>query len=268
MAGLAALALSGCAGNGDGLDQNGRPVGSGGPGDGPLVATFESIQANVFTPLCTACHAGAAAPQGLRLDAASSFDLLVGVASSEVPSLQRVRPGDPDRSYLVQKLDGSAAVGGRMPLGGPYLDAATIEVVRQWIRDGAPRATSAVAAMKPFALAMSSPANGERVIEAPAQLVLAFTRELDVTRLDGANVHLRRLDSDGNAVVALAARLNVPAANPSALVVTPGAALSAGRYALQVDGAALADLAGHPLGSDPSATPPGVRIVFDVENSR
>src|SRR3954452_24907099 len=102
---VAALAIAGCAGSGEGLDGNGRPIGSGGPG-GPLVATFDSIQENVFTPICTTCHAGGAAPQGLRLDSANSYDLLVGVASNEVPSLMRVSPGDPDHSYLVQKLEG------------------------------------------------------------------------------------------------------------------------------------------------------------------
>jgi hypothetical protein len=28
-----------------------------------------------------------------------------------------VKPGDPDNSYLVQKIEGRASVGGRMPLG-------------------------------------------------------------------------------------------------------------------------------------------------------
>jgi hypothetical protein len=61
----------------------------------------------------------------------------VGVSSVEVSSLRRVNPGNPNDSYLVQKLEGSAAVGARMPFGGPYLDAATIALVRQWIADGA-----------------------------------------------------------------------------------------------------------------------------------
>ena len=135
-----AVALAACGGgSGEGLDSNGRPVGEGGGGGGPLQPTFASIQANVFTPICTACHAGAAAPVGLRLDAGSSYDLLVGVASGEVGSLQRVNPGDPDASYIIQKLEGRAAVGVRMPYGGPYLDDATIAVIRQWIAACAPR---------------------------------------------------------------------------------------------------------------------------------
>lgn len=134
-----ALVLAGCGGgSGEGLDRNGRPLGTGN-GGGPLTASFTSIQDNVFTPICTGCHAGAAAPMGLRLDAASSYALLVGVASGEVSSLQRVAPGRPDDSYVIQKLEGHAAVGARMPLGGPYLDDATIAVIRQWIAAGAAR---------------------------------------------------------------------------------------------------------------------------------
>jgi len=136
-AGLTAVLASCGGGSGEGLDSSGRPTG--GTAGGPLTASFASIQDNVFTPVCTGCHAGAAAPAGLRLDAASSYALLVGVASAEVSSLQRVAPGRPDDSYLIHKLEGRAAVGARMPLGGPYLDDATIAVIRQWIAAGAPR---------------------------------------------------------------------------------------------------------------------------------
>ena len=139
LAALAAAALAGCGGgSGEGLDANGRPLGEGGE-TGALQPTLASIQANVFTPVCTGCHAGASAPVGLRLDAANAYALLVGVASGEVSSLQRVKPGDPDNSYLIQKLQGNAAAGARMPFGGPYLDDATIAVIRTWIANGAPR---------------------------------------------------------------------------------------------------------------------------------
>lgn len=136
--GAAAMVIAGCGGgSGAGLDANGRPLGEGDDPSGPMTASFSSIQSHVFTPICTACHAGGAAPQGLRLDAANSFTMLVGVASAEVPSLKRVAPGDADNSYLVQKLEGHQSVGARMPFGGPYLDANTIGLIRQWISNGA-----------------------------------------------------------------------------------------------------------------------------------
>lgn len=130
--------IAGCGGgSGDGLDSNGRPVGEGDDPSGPMTASFSSIQSHVFTPMCTACHSGSAAPRGLRLDSANSYAMLVDVASGGVPSLKRVAPGDATNSYLVHKLEGHAAVGARMPLGGPYLDATAMALIRQWINNGA-----------------------------------------------------------------------------------------------------------------------------------
>src|SRR5271154_3009301 len=140
----ATLLIAACAGNGAGLDDNGQPIVPGGTTP-PLSADFDSIQANIFTPICSVCHVGGAAPEGLRLDAANSYNLLVGVPSTEVPSLLRVDPGDPADSYIIQKLQGHAAVGAQMPLGGPYLSSDTIGVIRQWITDGAPPSAAAAA---------------------------------------------------------------------------------------------------------------------------
>jgi len=62
---LACCALAAC-GSGDGFQGSGGAV-------GPLAPNFDSIQANIFEPLCEHCHAGANAPAGLRLDAANSY---------------------------------------------------------------------------------------------------------------------------------------------------------------------------------------------------
>lgn len=126
-----------CAGEGTGLDQFGRPLGE---PPGPLQPTFSSIQSHILTPICTQCHAGAAAPLGLSLEASGSYGNLVNVASVELPSLLRIKPGAPDSSYLVLKLEGSSAiVGGRMPLGLPALSSEAIRTVRDWVAAGAPR---------------------------------------------------------------------------------------------------------------------------------
>src|SRR4030088_2736669 len=111
--------LAGCAGNGKGLDQNGQPIGSpGGTAGGPITADFQSIQANVFTPICSKCHIGGSAPEGVQLDAAPRDNPLGRVPSAEQPALLRVKPGDPDNSYMVHKIEGLAGItGGQMPLG-------------------------------------------------------------------------------------------------------------------------------------------------------
>src|SRR6202167_2606628 len=116
---LSLALLAACARNGDGLDANAKPLVPGGSASLPLSADFESIQENIFTPICSVCHAGASAPEGLRLDAADSYNLLVGVPSTEVPSLDRVKAGDPTDSYITQKLQGHAAVGAHTADGCP-----------------------------------------------------------------------------------------------------------------------------------------------------
>ena len=125
---LAAVPLAGCGG-GDGSNS---PPNTGGGGL-TLQSNFQSIQDEVFTPICTNCHLGASAPLGLRLDAANSFGLLVGVTSAQAPPLLRVSPGDPNDSYLIQKLEGTAGTGQQMPIGAPGLPQADIDVIRQWI---------------------------------------------------------------------------------------------------------------------------------------
>jgi hypothetical protein len=103
--------------------------------------TLSQIQAQVFSTSCSGCHSGPTGnslPSGMSLtSAANSFAALVNVPSLQVGSLDRVTPGDPDNSYLIQKLDGTAGVGSRMPQGGPFLDQATMDMIRQWITDGA-----------------------------------------------------------------------------------------------------------------------------------
>jgi hypothetical protein len=244
--GLASLGA--CAGSGEGLDRNGRPLGSG--GDGQLTASFQSIQDNVFTPICSVCHAGGAAPQGLRLDAVNSFAMLVGVPSAEVSSLLRIKPGDPDNSYLVQKIEGHAAVGAQMPFGGPPLPAATIAVIRQWVTDGAP---SAVAAAQAHAFSVTSvaPATGDLVLGSAVRIVMSFSGELDATRIDASSVRLEREASAGGAADAVAVAVAIPSGNPAALILTPGEPLTNGRYRLVIPrspGAGLSDISGRRLG--------------------
>lgn len=128
------LVLAGC-GSGGGMDNNTatRPPIQG------LQPTLASIQDNVFTPICTACHTGGGAPQGLQLDAGVSASRLISVPVPRNTSLTRVIPGDPDHSFLINKLEGTQTIGERMPLNQTPLDPSTIAVIRQWIANGAPQ---------------------------------------------------------------------------------------------------------------------------------
>ena len=202
----------------------------------PLSADFDAIQANVFTPICTACHIGASAPKGLILDAQHSYNLLMSIPSTEVPSVLRVSPGDPNNSYLIQKLEGHAAVGAQMPLDEAPLPASTIAFVVQWITDGAQpgaAANSTAAAMAAaFQIAAVAPENGSVLTAAPAQLVVGFTREPDASRTDAQAVRLQQLAAAGapTSATTMPAVVSVPAGNSRALMLRPLAPLSSGRY--------------------------------------
>jgi hypothetical protein len=133
------LALAACGGGGDDAPPPAQPAAL--PTPAGLQPTLASIQANVFTPTCakSGCHTGAVAQAGLRLDAGFSWAALVNVASSQPPAPTRVIPMDPDGSFLIHKLEGTAGIiGARMPADGPpYLQQATVDVIRQWILNGA-----------------------------------------------------------------------------------------------------------------------------------
>lgn len=249
------ISVAGCAGNGNGLDANGRPLMPGSGGPTPLSADFNSIQENIFTPICSVCHVGGGAPQGLRLDAADSYNLLVGVPSTEVPTVLRVKSGDPDNSYIIQKLEGHAAVGAQMPLGGPYLSSATIAFIRQWITDGAqPSAAAALSPGVPLAVVTSAPNDGDVLDQSPPQIMVGFNHALDLTGVDMAAARIVRLSSDTSASDSgpgpVAARVAVQSVNPRAVLLWPREALPPGRYRVVL-----------PLNGDTTVT------TFDVEAS-
>jgi hypothetical protein len=250
---LVAALLAACAGNGEGLNANGEPIVPGaGPGT-PLTADFQSIQANVFTPICVRCHSGASAPEGLQLDADHSYALLVGVPSAEVPSLDRVKPGDPDDSYLVQKLEGAPGiVGVQMPFGGPYLPQSTIDVIRQWISNGALQDTSP-SVMEAFKLAATSPLPAALLRRSPTTILAAFNKEVDFSLVNETTVMLEQLSPAGTSERVAPLAFSLATGNPASVLVSAARPLAAGTYRLTVRGtgpAALADLSGQPLGVD------------------
>jgi methionine-rich copper-binding protein CopC len=269
IASLAAAVVAGCtAGNGAGLDQNGQPIGSTG-GTPPLTADFTSIQDNVFTPICTRCHIGAGAPQGLQLDAAHSYSLLVGVPSAEQPNRLRVKAGDPDNSYIIRKLEGGPGiVGVQMPADGPpYLPQATINVIRSWITNGAMKAMAAARVspssqpVQRFAVAATSPESNSVVTIVLPAIVVAFNHELDAALVNYTTVTLEKADATLSAdpMTSAGTSTQIPISttladgNPMVIVITPRVPLAAGTYRVTLRGAgggALADVNAQALGSD------------------
>jgi hypothetical protein len=255
---LSLLCSVGCGGDGQGLDENGRPVGSESASTGPLTADLQSIQDNIFTPICSRCHSGASAPEGLRLDAADSYGLLVGIPSAEDPGISRVTPGNPDNSYLIRKLEGGPGiVGVQMPFGGPYLPQASIDVIRQWITNGAQntQAMTAAADMHAFAVTSTSPMNGTTVTQPLSQLLVIFNHDIDASLVNETTITVETVPQNGGAVPLFSAQL-VPA-NASVMLLKARDGLSAGTYRVTLRGtgpAALADMNAAILGTDYSFT--------------
>lgn len=259
---VCAALLSACAGNGEGLDENGRPIGE---ASEPLTAEFSSIQRNVFTPLCTSCHSGAQAPLGLRLDEGAAFAMLVGTPSVEVPSLNRVQPGNPDASYLIHKVEGTAAVGARMPLNAPPLPTETIAVIRQWISNGAmPSATTNQFTDVNPSLQAVWPVANMTLAAAPREIVMAAKSELDTTLLSAGTVTLSRTEQDLS-VNAVPMSIAVRSLAPTVFVITvPPDQWRAGVYELRVSGSAplaLADLTGRAIDGNADGVAGGDLVV-------
>lgn len=108
--------------------------------EAPAGATLSAIQERIFDTSCavSGCHAGSSPQMGMSLESGQSFGDIVGVQSIERNDLMRVDPGNPEDSYLLKKVRGDAdIVGMRMPLGRSNLSGENIELIRQWIEDGA-----------------------------------------------------------------------------------------------------------------------------------
>ena len=108
--------------------------------DGMAEATLSTIQSRIFDTNCalSGCHAGGNPRVGMSLEDGLAFSNIVNVVSVERSDLLRVDPGNPEQSYLLKKVRGDAdIVSARMPLGRDALSDDDIELIRQWIADGA-----------------------------------------------------------------------------------------------------------------------------------
>jgi hypothetical protein len=125
------------------------------PVDSATPASYAAVHA-LFQERCSGyCHGGGSdvgASVVFASDVGVPASTLVGLASREVPRMQLVVPGNPDESYLIQKLDGTfrqlpecepvrnnCGVGMPWSAGTPaQLSRDEIDLVRNWILDGAP----------------------------------------------------------------------------------------------------------------------------------
>ncbi|MBQ38849.1 MAG: hypothetical protein CME04_20880 [Gemmatimonadaceae bacterium] len=114
---------------------------------------FETQIQPVLTTSCavSGCHTGETlafggfSGAGLILFAGQSLEQLVGVVSKLDKDRLRVVPGNSAESLLVQKLERADGVGSGMPLGSDPLTAEMIQLIKDWIDQGAlPDAPTAI----------------------------------------------------------------------------------------------------------------------------
>jgi hypothetical protein len=113
------------------------------PQDGPV--SFAQDVEPLLNANCTGggCHtAQNAQPTQKRMPLVTgqSYASIVNVSSLQLPSMDRIEPGQPDRSYLIHKLQGThqqqGGQGQQMPLGSA-LSQAQIDMLRRWVTQGA-----------------------------------------------------------------------------------------------------------------------------------
>ncbi|HVM96780.1 MAG TPA: hypothetical protein VMT89_10340 [Candidatus Acidoferrales bacterium] len=113
----------------------------------PAPATLAQIQDTIFTPRCAipTCHDDSAKngnSGNLILVAGEAYTNLVNVMPfTSFPNdagILRVDPGHPENSFLLMKLTGPPlGAGSRMPLTGPLLSGDEIQLIHDWILQGA-----------------------------------------------------------------------------------------------------------------------------------
>jgi polyvinyl alcohol dehydrogenase (cytochrome) len=112
-------------------------------------STYALIQHAVFDSTrhgCTAstCHGSSPGQAQLNLTPALSYEQLLAAPSTE-SSKARVEPGQPDQSFLIEKLAAATlgtplSAGGPMPAGGsPAVPPRKLSATRSWIAAGAPQ---------------------------------------------------------------------------------------------------------------------------------
>lgn len=104
--------------------------------------SFQKDIVPVLVKRCTSCHLTGDEAGNLAFNPPTAFASIVNRPSGEVPKMKLVKPGSPEESYFLLKIQGKhfdkGGFGSRMPFGSMPLDQAMEDRIAQWIRSGAP----------------------------------------------------------------------------------------------------------------------------------
>jgi len=99
-------------------------------------AELETRVGEIFQRGCalSGCHVGPTPQMNLDLSREHFRSSTVGQPALLRPDLQLIHPGEPDRSYLIMKLEGAEGiVGAPMPFEGNRLSQDEIDTVKAWV---------------------------------------------------------------------------------------------------------------------------------------
>lgn len=102
--------------------------------------TFSQDVAPILRRECAKCHGEKEQKARLDLTGPRAYESLVNAPSTEEKEILRVKPGDPEASYLWLKLEHRTAKGSGMPKGWFFasrLNEKDMAVIKSWILEGA-----------------------------------------------------------------------------------------------------------------------------------
>jgi len=151
-----------------------------------------------------------------------------------------------------------------MPFGGPYLPQSTIDVIKQWITNGAAAPTTAgavpsvsheSATVAALAVTATMPADSSIVTAPLTTIAIGLSEQPDTSFLNNA-VRLQNISAQPVDVVVLISQAQ---GNPATVLLTPVAPLAPGVYRVSVHGGsananALTSVTGATLPGDYSFT--------------
>jgi hypothetical protein len=170
---------------------------------------------------CNRCHGDSGTEQNLITR--TYADLMAGDV---------IVPGEPDRSRVVEFIEGRRGPEHRMPLGGPPLSPEQIGIIRRWIAEGSkldPDKTPKYRIMIPKIRARrSDPLQISSSVPKPAYLILQVrdsTRVLIERRASGREASWTIWPENGwPASVAIELNILYSAAEPEGAVITVNSA--------------------------------------------
>jgi hypothetical protein len=108
----------------------------------PATVSYENDIAPLFAPNkynCAdmGCHASNL-PGLTDYRMGSYSELFVAAAQARQEGMCEIKPGDPDQSYLIWKIEGHSGIqGARMPKDRSPMTSTDLQLLRQWILEGA-----------------------------------------------------------------------------------------------------------------------------------